>query len=64
MTFVVILSVLGTLSILNQNVFHLENPDYIEKVFAAAILIISVFVFLKSLDKISKRIKTVFFRDR
>jgi hypothetical protein len=62
-TFVVVLFVLSTLNIVNQNILHLEKPDFIEKVITSAIFIISAFVFFKSFRKMSQFIKSVFFKN-
>ena len=59
-TFVVVLFVLGTFNILNQNLFHIERPDHIEKVMTAAIFVVSIIVFFKSFKRLSKFIETAF----
>ncbi|HDH53056.1 MAG TPA: hypothetical protein ENH24_01060 [Nitrospirae bacterium] len=62
-TLVVILLILGTLNIINDNVLHIENLYYFEITAAAAISIISGVIFYRYLGKISWFIKNTFFRN-
>ena len=62
-TFVVILFVLSTVNIVNQKFLHIGNTDTFEKAVAALIFIVSAVFFLRSVQKISRFIKYVIFRD-
>ena len=63
LTFVVILLVLSTANIINSRFLHFEELDYFEIFITAAILIISLIVFLKSLKKISRVIKQAILKE-
>ncbi len=62
LTFVVILFVLSTANIINSRFLHFDKLDYFEIFITAAILIISLIVFLKSFKKISRVIKQAIFK--
>ncbi|GEM_PF-5338966 len=62
-TFVVVLFVLSTVSIVNRQFLHMGNTEIFEKALAALIFTVSAVFFLRSVRKISRFIKHVIFRD-
>lgn len=61
-TFVVILFVLSTLNIFNRNIIHLPGLHMIEIIVMVLIGLVSLFMYFRSLHKISRMIKDILFR--
>ncbi len=63
LTFVLVLLILSTLNILNQNIMHLPGLKYLEIILTLAIVFISALVYLKSVKKLSLFIKEVILKE-
>lgn len=59
-TFVVVLFLLSTLNIVNEDILHIGELKYIEITISACIFIVSAFIYVKSFGKMSLFIKKTF----
>lgn len=63
LTFVLILFVLSTVSIINTRMMHIEIPESAEIIIAVVLFAVSIIVFLRSFKKLSQFIKQNILKD-